>query len=56
MVRASPEQGCGALDGAAAGGYVNTILLVKRGSCYFSEKLKAGAAAGVAAVVIINDK
>lgn len=56
VLRASPEQACTSLDGAASGAYVNSILLVKRGSCYFSEKLRAGAEAGVAAVVIINDK
>lgn len=55
-MRASPEQACTSLDGAASGAYANSILLVKRGSCYFSEKLRAGAEAGVAALVIINDK
>jgi hypothetical protein len=56
VVRASPDVGCGALDGAAAGTYINTIVLVRRGSCYFSQKLAAGAAAGAAAVVVVNDK
>jgi hypothetical protein len=53
--RASPDTACTTLVGAPES-YANTILLVKRGSCYFSQKLAAGAAAGVAAVVIINDK
>jgi len=55
-MRASPDTACSALEGAAAGAYVDAIVLARRGSCYFSEKLSAGAAAGAAAVVIINDK
>lgn len=51
-----PDVACGALDGAAGGGYANAIVLVRRGSCYFSQKLAAGTAAGAAAIVVINDK
>jgi hypothetical protein len=53
MMRASPDTACSPLEGS---GYANTILLVKRGGCYFSQKLASGAAAGVAAVVVVNDQ
>jgi hypothetical protein len=56
VVRAVPDVACGSLDGAATGAYTNAIVLVRRGSCYFSQKMAAGAAAGAAAVVVINDK
>lgn len=56
VVRAVPDTACSPLEGAAGGGYTNTILLVRRGSCYFSKKLEMGAAAGAAAVVVINDQ
>lgn len=56
VLRASPDTACTALEGAAAGTYTNAIVLVRRGSCYFSQKLSAGAAAGAAAVLVINDK
>jgi hypothetical protein len=56
MVRAVPDVACGSLDAAAAGGYTNTIVLARRGSCYFSQKMAAGTAAGAAAVVVVNDK
>lgn len=55
VIRASPETACSALQGPA-GAYQDAIVLARRGSCYFSEKLSAGAAASAAAVVVINDK
>ncbi|KAF6265943.1 hypothetical protein COO60DRAFT_1697601 [Scenedesmus sp. NREL 46B-D3] len=56
MVRASPPAACGSLDDAASGKYKDAIVLAHRGTCFFSEKMAAGSAAGAAAVVIINDR
>ncbi|KAF8071088.1 tagC [Scenedesmus sp. PABB004] len=55
VVRAMPPTACGSLTGDAAT-YKDAIVLAKRGSCFFSEKMAAGSAAGAAAVVIINDR
>jgi hypothetical protein len=56
MVRASPPNACGSLDDAASGKYKDAIVLARRGTCFFSEKMSAGTAAGAAAVVVVNDR
>eukprot|EP00882_Tetradesmus_deserticola_P003856 GHRQ01004080.1.p1 GENE.GHRQ01004080.1~~GHRQ01004080.1.p1 ORF type:complete len:667 (+),score=223.87 GHRQ01004080.1:292-2292(+) len=56
MVRASPPAACGTLDDAASGKYKDAIVLARRGTCFFAEKMSAGAAAGAAAVVVVNDR
>ncbi|WIA11875.1 hypothetical protein OEZ85_011961 [Tetradesmus obliquus] len=56
MVRASPPTACGSLDDAGSGKYKDAIVLARRGTCFFSEKMSAGTAAGAAAVVVVNDR
>jgi hypothetical protein len=56
MVRASPPTACGSLDDAASGKYKDAIVLARRGTCFFSQKMSAGTAAGAAAVVVVNDR
>lgn len=56
VVQAMPPNACGTLTDAAGGKYQNAIVLAKRGTCFFSDKMAAGTAAGAAAVVVINDR
>jgi len=52
LMRADPPDACSPL---APGAYQNAILLTKRGNCFFKEKMTNGAAAGAAAVIILNN-
>jgi hypothetical protein len=52
LAAASPANACGDVEPVEPG----SVLLVRRGGCYFSSKLAAAAAAGAAGVVLTNDK
>lgn len=55
ILRADPPNACGGLVGADTGKYNGAIVLARRGTCFFSEKMTSGAAAGAAAVIVINN-
>ena len=50
-----PADGCNASGGFSAGLFSNSIALVRRGSCAFTEKAANAAAAGARAVIIVNN-
>ena len=52
LVAAAPEDACSDVARVPPG----SLLLVRRGGCYFSAKLENAAAAGAAGVLLTNDK
>jgi len=49
---ADPPNACAPISKAAAG----SIVLVKRGDCFFANKLKAASDAGAVGVLVVNDR
>ncbi|KAG2492715.1 hypothetical protein HYH03_009128 [Edaphochlamys debaryana] len=58
LVAASPPEACANLTDPAgpSGGLRGRVLLVKRGQCFFTDKMWTAAAAGAVGVIVYNDR
>ncbi|KAK3276892.1 hypothetical protein CYMTET_15065 [Cymbomonas tetramitiformis] len=53
VVEGAPKDGCSALTNAAS--IAGNVVLLDRGTCYFTDKVRRGEAAGAVAVIILNN-
>ncbi|KAG2498668.1 hypothetical protein HYH03_003413 [Edaphochlamys debaryana] len=54
LVAATPADACSGISNA--GGIRGRVVLIQRGRCYFTDKMKAAATAGAVGVVVYNDR